>query len=116
MSSVLVIGYDPQAIPGVDGEALRAGLDAELARFGAQGIDADMALVVFDGSAESVLTAALARRPWDVVVVGGGIRKSEPLLPLFEQVVNLIRRHAPRAAVAFNTTGGDSLEAAQRWL
>ncbi|WP_411122821.1 hypothetical protein [Streptomyces sp. x-19] len=48
--------------------------------------------------------------------VGGGIRKTEQLLPLFEQIVNLIRRHAPQAAIAFNTGGGDSFEAAQRWL
>lgn len=116
MASVLVVGYDPQAIPGVDGAALRAGLDAELSRFGDQGIDAAMALLVFDESAEPTLTAALSERPWDVVVIGGGIRKAEPLLPLFEQTVNLIRRHAPQAAIAFNTHGADSVEAARRHL
>ncbi|GAA1709455.1 hypothetical protein [Streptomyces yatensis] len=116
MSSVLVVGYDPQAIPGVDAEALRTALDKELARFGEHGIDAAMALVVFDQSAESTLVASLAQRRWDVIVVGGGIRKTEPLLPLFEQIVNLIRQHAPHAAIAFNTSGEDSVEAAQRWL
>lgn len=116
MSSALVVGYDPQGIPGVDGEALRAALDAELARFGEHGIDAAMTLVVFDESAESALVPSLTGRPWDVVVVGGGIRRTEQLLPLFEQVVNLVRRHAPQAAIAFNTSGGDSVEAAQRWL
>lgn len=116
MSSALVVGYDPNAIPGVDGKALRVALDAELARFGEHGIDAAMSLIVFDGSAEATLAASLAERPWDVVVIGGGIRKTEQLLPLFEQVVNLIRRHAPQAAIAFNTSGGDSVEAAQRWL
>ncbi|MBY8339140.1 hypothetical protein LXH13_34905 [Streptomyces spinosirectus] len=116
MSSALVVGYDPQAIPGVDGEALRAALDAELGRFGEHGIDAAMTLLVFDESAESTLVASLTEQPWDVVVVGGGIRKAEPLLPLFEQIVNLVRRHAPQAAIAFNTSGGDSVEAAQRWL
>ncbi|MEU3936979.1 hypothetical protein AB0E85_33835 [Streptomyces sp. NPDC029044] len=116
MSSALVVGYDPQAIPGVDGEALRAALDAELARFGEHGIEAAMTLIAFDAAAEPTLIASLAGHPWDVVVVGGGIRKAEPLLPLFEQVVNLIRRHAPQAAIAFNTSGGDSVEAAQRWL
>ncbi|SDN56966.1 hypothetical protein SAMN04487981_105470 [Streptomyces sp. cf386] len=55
-------------------------------------------------------------RPWDVVVVGGGIRKTEQLLPLFERIVNLTHRHAPQAAIAFNTSGGGSVEAAQRWL
>jgi hypothetical protein len=58
----------------------------------------------------------LTARAWDVVVVGGGIRKPEQLLPFFEQVVNLIRRHAPDAAIAFNSSGGDSVEAALRWL
>jgi hypothetical protein len=116
MSSVLVVGYDPQAIPGVDAEALRAALDKELSRFGEHGIEADMALVVFDESAGPTIISALAERPWDVVVVGGGIRKTEQLLPLFEQIVNLIHRHAPQAAIAFNTSGGDSVEAAQRWL
>lgn len=85
-------------------------------RFGEHGIDAAMALVVFDDSAESVLVAALTERPWDVVVVGGGIRKTEQLLPLLEEIMNLIRIHAPHAAIAFNTNGGDSVEAAQRRL
>ncbi|WP_052865324.1 hypothetical protein [Streptomyces niger] len=116
MSAVLVVGYDPEAIPGVDGNALRASLDAELARFGENGIDAAMALIVFDETAEPALVASLTERPWDVVVVGGGIRRTEQLLPLFEQVVNLIRRHAPQAAIAFNTSGGTSVEAARRWL
>ncbi|WP_282793634.1 hypothetical protein [Streptomyces sp. CC224B] len=116
MASALVVGYDPQAIPGVDGEALRAALDAELGRFDEHGIDAAMTLLVFDGSVESTLVASLTERPWDVVVVGAGIRKTEQLLPLFEQIVNLVRRHAPQAAIAFNSGGGDSVEAARRWL
>ncbi|MEU6548867.1 hypothetical protein ABZ915_01065 [Streptomyces sp. NPDC046915] len=116
MSSVLVVGYDPLAIPGVDGAALRTALDTELARFGEHGIDAAMTLLVLDESAESTLIASLTERPWDVIVIGGGIRKTEQLLPLFEQIVNLVRRHAPQAAIAFNTSGGDSVEAAQRWL
>ncbi|MFB6671680.1 hypothetical protein [Streptomyces sp. NPDC056390] len=114
MPSALVVGYDPEAIPGIDAGALRKGLDEELDRFGEHGIDAAMALVVFGDSAESVLVAALTERPWDVVVVGGGIRKAEQLLPLFEEIMNLIRLHAPQAAIAFNTSGGDSVEAALR--
>ena len=55
-------------------------------------------------------------KPYDCVVVGGGIRKPEPFLELFERIVNLIRIHAPRAAIAFNTTGENSVEAVQRWI
>ena len=47
---------------------------------------------------------------------GTPTRKLTRLLPLFEQIVNLIHRHAPQAAIAFNTSGGGSVEAAQRWL
>lgn len=71
---------------------------------------------MFDESAEPALAASLTERPWDVVVVGGGIRKTEQLLPLFEQIVNLIHRHAPRAAIAFDAGGADTVEAAQRRL
>lgn len=119
MADVLVVGIDPGAVPGASEESaaeVRAGLERELDRFAAAGISAAQVLVPFDGTAEAAIAAALAERAWDVVVVGGGIRKPEALLPLFEETVNLIRRHAPRAALAFNTSGGDSVEAAQRRL
>ncbi|WP_172381886.1 hypothetical protein [Streptomyces sp. MNP-20] len=116
MSSVLVVGYDPQAIPGVDAAAVHAVLDAQLDRFAELDVEAAMTVVVYDESAEPTLVASLTARPWDVVVVGGGIRKTEQLLPLFEQIVNLTRRHAPQAAIAFNSNGGDTVEAARRWL
>ncbi|MFB0619586.1 hypothetical protein [Streptomyces sp. AGS-58] len=116
MPRVLILGIDPRAVPGMDGDALRAALDQELARFGEHAIDASMTLIELDESAEPAIVAALSEHDWDVVVIGGGIRKPEPLLPLFEQVVNLVRRHASKAAIAFNTSGGDSVESAKRWL
>ncbi|MFJ4435120.1 hypothetical protein [Streptomyces sp. NPDC088923] len=116
MPHTLVVGYDPEGIPGADGPALRALLDAELARFATYGVTAGMVLVEYDERAEPTLARALASRAWDVVVIGGGLRKAEPLLPLFEAAVNLVRRHAPQAAIAFNTSGGDSVEAALRHL
>ncbi|MFE4396011.1 MULTISPECIES: hypothetical protein [Streptomycetaceae] len=116
MPTVLILGFDPHTVPGVDGDAVRALLDAELARFTEHGIDAAVTLVAPDDAAEPAVVAALAGRRWDVVVIGGGIRKPEPALPFFEAVVNLVRRHAPQAAVAFNTSPADSVEAARRWL
>ncbi|MFF2518743.1 hypothetical protein [Streptomyces sp. NPDC058086] len=116
MPCVLILGIDPRAVPGMDGNSIRAALEQELTRFGEHAIDASMTLIGLDESAESTIVAALSEHDWDVIVIGGGIRKPEPLLPLFEQVVNLVRRHAPEAAIAFNTSGGDSLEAAKRWL
>ncbi|MEE1784914.1 hypothetical protein PUR71_18655 [Streptomyces sp. SP17BM10] len=116
MTNVLVIGIDPHTVPGMDGDTLRAALDAELVRFADHGIDAAMTLVALDATAGPAIAAALDERAWDVVVIGGGIRKPEPLLTFFEHVVNLVRRHAPGAALAFNSSGGDSVEAARRWL
>ncbi|MDX3520138.1 hypothetical protein [Streptomyces scabiei] len=72
MPSALVVGDDPQALPGVDGEALRTSLDAELARFGEHGIDAAMALIVFDESGESTLVASLTKQPVGVVALNRG--------------------------------------------
>jgi len=100
----------------MDGDVIRPVLDRELARFGEHGIDASMALIAPDESAVSTVVAALTERPWDVVVIGGGIRKPEPVLTFFEQVVNLVRQHAPGSAIAFNTHPGDSVEAAKRWF
>ncbi|MBM7169522.1 hypothetical protein JQK87_14085 [Streptomyces sp. G44] len=116
MPSVLVIGDDPQALPGVDAEAIRATLDKELAVLAERGIDAAVSGIVFDETTEPTLVASLSERPLDVVLVGAGIRKVEPLLPLFERIVNLIRRHAPQAAIACNAGLDDSVETAERWL
>ncbi|MEU8542493.1 hypothetical protein AB0C52_21350 [Streptomyces sp. NPDC048717] len=100
----------------MDGEALLAALDAEPVRFGEHGIDAAVTLVVFDASAESVLVESPTGRrgTWWSSAAGSSGRK--PLLPLFEQMVNLIHRHSPQAAVAFNTTITDGGEAAPRRL
>ncbi|WP_319767447.1 hypothetical protein [Streptomyces europaeiscabiei] len=87
-----------------------------MARFGAHGIDAAGAPALYDEAAEPTVVAALTVRPWDVVAVGGGIREAEPLLLLFEQVVNLIRLHSPQVAIVFDTSIADSFETAGRRL
>jgi hypothetical protein len=78
-------------------------------------VGAVFCLFGLDGSddVEAVVTAALRAQPWECVVVGGGVRNQ---LELFERVVNLVRRHAPTAAVAFNSTPADTFEAAARWI
>ena len=48
--------------------------------------------------------------------MGGGIRKHEPQLEFFEKLVNLVRLHAPGAAIAFNSTPEDTADAALRGL
>lgn len=77
----------------------------------------ELCLVGLDPArATEQIAEQLAAQSYACVVIGGGIRKPEPMLEFFEQVINLVRRHAPDAAIAFNTNGENSVEAAQRWL
>jgi hypothetical protein len=62
-----------------------------------------------------VVTASLRACPWECVVIGGGVR-NEDQLELFEQVINLVRRHAPDAAIAFSSTPAGTFDAAARWV
>jgi hypothetical protein len=116
---VLVIGLDPYRVPGPwDPEPVANAIAESTARFSEQGIGVRNCLIGLDGSddIEAVVTAALREHPWECVVVGGGIRKSEEQLDLFEAVVNLVHRYAPDAAIAFNRTPSDVVEAAVRRL
>lgn len=114
--AVLIVGLDPALIPGVDSELIASGLAYGLSRFEGTGFVADQCLVALDDSAETAIAAALGSRDYACVVVGGGIRKSEALLPFFEAVINLVHRLAPNAMIAFNADGGDSLDAVRRVL
>jgi hypothetical protein len=113
---VLVIGLDPAKLPDWDPEPVLAAIARGEARFRELGVEADMCLVAPDENAEATIVEALTRKDYACVVVGGGIRKHEPLLELFEKVVNLVRLHAPDAAIAFNSTPEDTPDAALRWL
>ncbi|AXK85457.1 MULTISPECIES: hypothetical protein [Nocardia] len=113
---VLVIGVDPARLEGWDPEPVLAAIARGRDRFHDYGIDADWCLVALDEHPEDTITAALTRTDYACVVIGGGIRGHEPLLLFFENVINLVRRHAPQAAIAFNTTPEDCADAARRWV
>ncbi|EWM12279.1 DinB family protein [Kutzneria sp. 744] len=113
---VLVIGLDPARIPGYDPEPVQQAIARGNARFEELGIQADMCLVDPEDDPEGPIVEALGRKNYACVVVGGGIRRHEPLLPLFERVVNLVHQHQPSAAIAFNQRADDTPDAALRWL
>ncbi|MEN3612274.1 hypothetical protein [Plantactinospora sp. ZYX-F-223] len=116
LGRTLVIGIDPVRIPGWDPEPVVAAIARGQARFADHGIEADLCLVVPDENPEGAIVEALTRTDYACVVIGGGIRKHEPLLEFFEKVVNLVRQHAPGAAIAFNSSPEDTADAALRWL
>lgn len=113
---VLVVGLDPYRVPGPwDPKPVAEGIDAGRGRFVEHGVGVEFCLVGLDGSddVEAVVTAALCAQPWECVVIGGGVRHDDVL---FEQVINLVRRHASNAAIAFNATPADTFGAAARWI
>ena len=114
--NVLLIGLDPHATPGVDAALVDTAIAIGQQRFEAQGIAAEMCLVKPDATAEPAIVAELARKDYACVVIGGGLRKPDEMLVLFERVVNLVRQHAPGAAIAFNSNPTNSVDAVLRWL
>jgi hypothetical protein len=116
---VLVIGLDPYRVPGPwDPEPVAERIERATARFAEEGIDVQNCLIGLDGSddIESVVSGALSERPWDCVLIGGGIRNSDEQFELFETIVNLVHRHAAGSAIAFNQTLDDVVPAALRGL
>ncbi len=113
---VLLIGFDPNAVPGVDASLVEMAIAMGEQRLQAAGFDTTYCLVAPDDAAEARMTEALAADTYACVVVGGGLRKPAEYLELFERTVNLIRAHAPGAAIAFNSTGADSVDAVLRWV
>jgi hypothetical protein len=116
VARVLVIGLDPAKLQGWDPQPIQAGIARGRARFDDLGITADWCLVAPDEDPEGAIVAALTSDAHECVVIGGGIRRDDALFELFERVVNLVRRHAPDAAIAFNRTPEDCADAALRWL
>ena len=120
---VLIIGLDPEKLdmkarglpPGVSVEALKAGIAGVKATFEAHGDRLDSCGLDPGGPIESILEAQLAQGPYDCVVIGAGFRVPQHALLLFERVVNTVHRHAPNAAIAFNTSPADTWDATQRW-
>jgi hypothetical protein len=116
---VLVIGLDPYRVPGPwDPASAAEAIEAGLVKFAEHGVGVETCLVGLDGSDDigAVIGDALRAHPWECVTVGGGMRHSDEQVELLEQVVNLIRRHAPDAAIAFNSSPDTTYEAAARWM
>jgi hypothetical protein len=118
MGRVLAIGFDPTKLPlsGFDPELVQTAIALGRDRFDELGLEADWCLLALDDTIEAAIVEALTQADFACVVIGGGIRKPESMLELFERTVNLVRQHAPNAAIAFNTNPVDTGDAALRWL
>lgn len=119
--TVLAIGIDPalvdySAFPGLTAELVSHFIEAQFVKLRALGYDVKSCLIDFGETAETVARAALTSRTPDCVVIGAGLREPAERLLLFEKILNLVHTHAPQAAICFNTTPADTVEAVQRWV
>lgn len=111
---VLLIGFDPARVPGVDPAESAWAFARARDRAAEERVELVECLVAPDESAVGEIEAALVGSAWDAVVIGGGVRKPDAAVPFLEVVANLVTRRAPHAAIAFNTSPADTVEAALR--
>jgi hypothetical protein len=124
MTRVLLLGYDPDFVdfsdpalpPGMSVEKVHAGIALAMKQFAEHGWEADVCMIRPDESAGPTVERQLASKSYDCVVIGAGVRLPPRGLALFEAVINAVHKAAPGAAIAFNTTPGDSADAAARWV
>lgn len=124
MSRILFVGQKPDTVdftdpalpPGFDATKIEAGIAVGLAQIAARGWHGDPCMITPDAAGLAMLRDALSRASYDCVVVGAGLRMPPRGLAFFEDVVNVIHKTAPHAAIAFNTRPEDTADAAARQL
>lgn len=120
--SVLLIGLAPHVVdfskvPGLDEAKLTAGIQAGLEQIIAAGFDASWCLTEDKWeSVEPQVSASLAAKRYDAIMIGAGIRTIPDHFLLFERLINLIHAAAPGAKLCFNTSPDTTLAALRRWV
>jgi hypothetical protein len=121
MNPILLIGLEPtlvdfSSMPDLDAAKVSHGLRVQEQRLRDLGFDAAWCLVDLGATAEAVVRAALAAKPYDVVLIGAGVRVQPANFSLFERLINAVHEGAPRAKICFNTRPDDTQEAVLRWI
>jgi hypothetical protein len=121
MQPILLIGIEPtlvdfSSMPDLDAAKVARGLQIQLQRLRDLGFDATWCLTDLGETAASVVRAALAEKPYDVVLIGAGIRAIPANFTLFERLINVVHEGAPQAKICFNTRPDDTEQAVLRWI
>ena len=124
MTRILFVGQKPETVdfsdpslpPGTTAEKINAGIALGVANIEKRGWQADTSMITPDAAGSAMLEKALKAAAYDCVVIGGGLRVPPKSLALFETVLNLIHKSAPKAVIAFNTSPEDTADAAARQL
>jgi hypothetical protein len=123
---VVMVGLEPDVVdysdpayaifPGVNAKVLRESLEKERAGLVALGYDAIYSFWDNSEGAEAKFIDNLRTHRPDCVMIGAGVRLNPKLTGLFEQLVNLVRQHAPQSRLCFNSGPYDTAKAVQRQL
>lgn len=124
MTSVLVIGYAPDAVdfsdpalpPGLDQAKVADGIAKDLELMRARGWDAEHLPIRADDGLGGAICDRLARDRFDCVVIGAGVRMTTKHVAAFEKTVAAVRAGAPQTPIAFNASPDSSGEAVARVL
>ena len=121
MKRILLIGLEPtlvdfSSMPELDAAKVSRSLREQEQRLRDLGFDAAWCLTDLGATAEAVVRAALAEKPYDVVLIGAGIRVMPAHFLLFERLINAVHDGAPRAKICFNIRPDDTQEAVLRWI
>jgi hypothetical protein len=121
MKRILLIGLEPtlvdfSSMPELDAAKVSRSLREQEQRLRDLGFDAAWCLTDLGATAEAVVRAALAEKPYDVILIGAGIRVMPAHLLLFERLINAVHDGAPRAKICFNIRPDDTQDAVLRWI
>jgi len=122
--AVLIIGEDPELVdfsapgvpPNMSAKTVMEGVGAATDRLTGLGHEVGVLLTKDAETVDALVSDGLKERPYDVIVIGAGLRTLPPMLEQFERLINVLREKAPQAKVAFNSRPEDSDKAALRWL
>lgn len=112
----LSIGWHPDVPNPMTPDEIRRGLSAAQRNVEAAGFALDLCLLLDKPSDLALVETTLRATRYDAIVVGAGIRLQAKHHLLFEQIVNIVHREAPHAAICFNTTPLDTSDAVLRWI
>jgi hypothetical protein len=118
---VVMVGLEPDVVDygqyaGLNAKVLREALEKDRAALVAQGYDAIWSFWDNSEGAETKFIDNLQTHKPDCVMIGAGVRLNPKLTGLFEQLVNLVRQHAPQSRLCFNSGPYDTAKAVQRQL
>jgi len=118
---VVMVGLEPDVVDysqyaGLNAKVLRQALEKDRAALVAQGYDAIWSFWDNSEGAETKFVDNLQTHKPDCVMIGAGVRLNPKLTGLFEQLVNLVRQHAPQSRLCFNSGPYDTAKAVERQL